>query len=193
MAGSEAIINKIIADAENNASVIVKNAENTANEMIKNAEIKASEYLESEDKASKEQARLTVERRKTVAALDSKKIALKARQELIDECFEQAEKKILSLERDEYLKLIARLCEENAEDGDVLVLGSEEKYVDEAFVKELSARIGKKLGISEEKGNYVGGIVLRSSYCDKNLTLHALLRSMRDEKEKEIAKLLEVL
>lgn len=193
MAGSEAIINKIISDAKENADVTLKAADKRAEEIIAAAKVNAEEYLEKERTASEEAARLIVERRKTVAALDAKKIALKARQELIDECFEAAEKKILSLGKEEYLAFVGKLVEENAEDGDLLVLSSEEKYIDNAFVEALSEKLGKKLGISDEKENYVGGIVLRSSSCDKNLTLKALLRSVREDKEKEIAEILEVL
>lgn len=193
MAGSEAIINKIISDAKENADVTLKAADKRAEEIITAAKVNAEEYLEKERTASEEAARLIVERRKTVAALDAKKIALKARQELIDECFEAAEKKILSLGKEEYLAFVGKLVEENAEDGDLLVLSSEEKYVDNAFVEAISEKLGKKLGISDEKETYVGGIVLRSSSCDKNLTLKALLRSVREDKEKEIAEILEVL
>lgn len=193
MAGSEAIINKIISDAKENADVTLKAADKKAEEIIAAAKVNAEEYLGKERTASEEAARLIVERRKTVAALDAKKIALKARQELIDECFEAAEKKILSLGKEEYLAFVGKLVEENAEDGDLLVLSSEEKYVDKAFVEAISEKLGKKLGISDEKETYVGGIVLRSSSCDKNLTLNALLRSVREDKEKEIAEILEVL
>lgn len=193
MAGSEAIINKIISDAKENADVTLKAADKKAEEIIAAAKVNAEEYLGKERTASEEAARLIVERRKTVAALDAKKIALKARQELIDECFEAAEKKILSLGKEEYLAFVGKLVEENSEDGDLLVLSSEEKYVDNAFVEAISEKLGKKLGISDEKETYVGGIVLRSSSCDKNLTLKALLRSVREDKEKEIAEILEVL
>lgn len=193
MAGSEAIINKIISDAKENADVTLKAADKRAEEIIAAAKVNAEEYLGKERTASEEAARLIVERRKTVAALDAKKIALKARQELIDECFEEAENKILSLGKEEYLAFVGKLVEENAEDGDLLVLSSEEKYIDNAFVEALSEKLGKKLGISDEKETYVGGIVLRSSSCDKNLTLKALLRSVREDKEKEIADILEVL
>lgn len=193
MAGSEAIINKIISDAKENADVTLKAADKRAEEIIAAAKVNAEEYLGKERTASEESARLIVERRKTVAALDAKKIALKARQELIDECFEAAEKKILSLGKEEYLAFVGKLVEENAEDGDLLVLSSEEKYIDNAFVEALSGKLGKKLGISDEKETYVGGIVLRSTSCDKNLTLKALLRSVREDKEKEIADILEVL
>ncbi len=193
MAGSEAIINKIIADAELSAKEIIAKAESNAKEIIENAEKKASDYIAEEKKAAEENARLTVERRKTVAALDSKKIALKKRQELIDECFDKARERILSLDEEKYLAFIEKLCVENADDGDILVLGKEEKYITEEFVENISKKTGKKLSISEEKGDYVGGIVLRANSCDKNLTLNALLRSMREDKEKEIAKLLEVL
>lgn len=193
MAGSEAIINKIISDAKENADVTLKAADKRAEEIIAAAKVNAEEYLGKERTASEESAHLIVERRKTVAALDAKKIALKARQELIDECFEAAEKRILSLGKEEYLAFVGKLVEENAEDGDLLVLSSEEKYIDNAFVEALSEKLGKKLGISDEKETYVGGIVLRSSSCDKNLTLKALLRSVREDKEKEIAEILEVL
>lgn len=193
MAGSEAIINKIISDAKENADVTLKAADKRAEEIIAAAKVNAEEYLKKERTASEESERLIVERRKTVAALDAKKIALKARQELIDECFEAAEKRILSLGKEEYLAFVGKLVEENSEDGDLLVLSSEEKYIDAAFVEALSEKLGKKLGISDEKETYVGGIVLRSSSCDKNLTLKALLRSVREDKEKEIAGILEVL
>lgn len=193
MAGSEAIINKIISDAEENANAILSGAEKTASETIEKAKELANAKIVAERESAENDARLVVERKKTVGVLDSRKIALRARQELLDECFEKAEQKILSLPKDEYLDFIGKLIEENADDGDEIVLSPTEKYISKEFVEKLSEKTGKKLGISEERENYVGGVILRSSSCDKNLTLKALLRTLREKSEREVAAALEVL
>ncbi|MEG1805372.1 MAG: hypothetical protein RR327_03155 [Clostridia bacterium] len=47
-----------------------------------------------------------------------------------------------------------------------------------------------KLTVSANTENYVGGIILRSKTLDKNLTLKATLRGLREETEQETAKIL---
>lgn len=190
MAGSEAIINKIIADATSTAKASISDANDKAKDLISSSEEYVAQYKIEQGKAIEKECELVLQRKATVALLDSRKIELRAKQDLIEECFDKASEKVLALPKEKYLAFIKGLLVENADDNDEVILSDSEKNITKEFIDKVSKEIGKKLTISKETGKYVGGVILRSKVCDKNLTLKTIVRSLRESNEKEVAEIL---
>ncbi|MFR6055867.1 MAG: hypothetical protein ACLUHK_04655, partial [Eubacteriales bacterium] len=93
MDGKEAIIERIIGDAEKKADALLREAENGAKESAREAEEWIGEYLSAQRKLLKEECENVVSRRKTVAELDCRKVLLNAKQEVISEVFARALKR----------------------------------------------------------------------------------------------------
>lgn len=186
MDGKEAIIERIIGDAEKKADALLREAENGARESAREAEEWIGEYLSAQRKLLKEECENVVSRRKTVAELDCRKVLLNAKQEVISEVFARALKRAEAFDKSKYLRIVEKLCEDNAEEGDTVVL-SENAPLKEADVMSLSVAKKKKLKFGGADGRFGGGVMLVNDVCDKDLSFNAVLETHKDELEAEIA------
>lgn len=190
MSGQQAIIEKIIGSATLTAEDTLKQASARVDEI----EIEAKAYAEKlKNAAEKERAEIfnsALSRRTSVATLEIKKIMLKVKREVLDRAYAEANESIRNLNKTQYCTLIAALIEAYAEDGDEVVLNDADK---ERISAEFIVECGKKKGVNL-KAVYAkepeGGIILRNSGCDKNLSVGALIEQVSREKEAQIAEVL---
>lgn len=191
MDGQQKIIDKILSDATHDAGEMLSEALKKAEALVaaKQAEADAEYDLSVEEarKAGEE----VVRRRLTVADLEVKKLLLSAKKQAVDEAFEESLKKLLALPKEEYTVLVGSMIASAADDGDVVVISENDKNVlTKAFFDKISAKIGKKLTLSDTFGNFRGGVMLLGKGVDKNLTFESELALLRDEVEPEVAKIM---
>lgn len=191
MDGQQKIIDKILSDATHDAGEMLSEALKKAEALVaaKQAEADAEYDLSVEEarKAGEE----VVRRRLTVADLEVKKLLLSAKKQAVDEAFEESLKKLLALPKEEYAALVESMIAFAADDGDVVVISENDKNVlTKAFFDKISAKIGKKLTLSDTFGNFRGGVMLLGKGVDKNLTFESELALLRDEVEPEVAKIM---
>lgn len=191
MDGQQKIIDKILSDATHDAGEMLSEALKKAEALVaaKQAEADAEYDLSVEEarKAGEE----VVRRRLTVADLEVKKLLLSAKKQAVDEAFEESLKKLLALPKEEYTALVGSMIASAADDGDVVVISENDKNVlTKAFFDKISAKIGKKLTLSDTFGNFKGGVMLLGKGVDKNLTFESELALLRDEVEPEVAKIM---
>ena len=191
MDGQQKIIDKILSDAKHDAGEMLSEALKKAEALVaaKQAEADAEYDLSVEEarKAGEE----VVRRRLTVADLEVKKLLLSAKKQAVDEAFEESLKKLLALPKEEYTALVGSMIASAADDGDVVVISENDKTVlTKAFFDKISAKIGKKLTLSDTFGNFKGGVMLLGKGVDKNLTFESELALLRDEVEPEVAKIM---
>ena len=187
MEGKEAIIAKIIADAESKAQEIVHAAETYAVLVKEQAEEWAKNYSAEQEKALKSETAEIVERRKIVAELDVKKVLLKAKQDAIDEIYTLAEQKLCKADKKAYLAVVLQKIEEFADVGDEVVL-SKDGVLSEKDISESDVFRRKKLSMSKTIGNFVGGVMLVGKVSDKNLTFNEIIRAEKEKNAPIIAK-----
>lgn len=191
MDGQQKIIDKILSDATHDAGEMLSEALKKAEALVaaKQAEADAEYDLSVEEarKAGEE----VVRRRLTVADLEVKKLLLSAKKQAVDEAFEESLKKLLALPKEEYAALVESMIAFAADDGDVVVISENDKNVlTKAVFDKISAKIGKKLTLSDTFGNFRGGVMLLGKGVDKNLTFESELALLRDEVEPEVAKIM---
>ncbi len=191
MDGQQKIIDKILSDATHDAGEMLSEALKKAEALVaaKQAEADAEYDLSVEEarKAGEE----VVRRRLTVADLEVKKLLLSAKKQAVDEAFEESLKKLLALPKEEYAALVGSMIASAADDGDVVVISENDKNVlTKAVFDKISAKIGKKLTLSDTFGNFKGGVMLLGKGVDKNLTFESELALLRDEVEPEVAKIM---
>lgn len=184
----EAIIEKIMSDADVQARTAVEEAEKRADEILAVAAEQCKSYLAKstaeKDRAVKEVA----ERAETVAELDARKMLLKAKAAVLDEVFGLALEKARSLDKATYKKVIVGMLG-FAEDGDKVTVSAREKgIVTKKLVDDVAKAKGIKLTLNPEVGDFDGGIVLTSDGIDKNFTFDVEFALLRDAAEADIAK-----
>lgn len=189
MEGKQAILNKILEDANLAVNEINSNAKTQSEQIISQAKAWADEYVTENKKVLEKEKKEIVERKLTVAELDVRKLTLKAKQGLVDDAFNIALDKLRSLGKTYYKKIVVSLLEENAEKDDEIVLScdgvmSQKDLSDEDIVKKLS------LKFSDKYGDFKGGVKLIGKVSDKDLTFESIIANVREEKTSEVANLL---
>lgn len=184
----EAIIDKILSDANLKGDAIIGEANEKANEIISLAAKQCKDYLY---KSKTEIDRFTLEideRSRSVAELDARKLLLAAKAQVLDSVYAKTLEKLRNLDKEQYSALIFSMLE-NAKDGDVVTVSEREKDI---VTKESLADFAKKKGISltlaDKFGDFDGGIIISENGVDNNFTLEVEVALLREQTETKIAK-----
>ena len=186
MDSKEAIIGTIMSEAEEKAAKITQKGNEDADKLISDAKAFAEELnnkLKSEYASDEAE---TLRRRKTVAALDAKKLVLKAKQEVLSEVFLRAYDKLCALQKSDYLALVDKLLVLSEEDGDEVVL-SDDGVITDGDIKTLGVYKERNLTVSPENGDFKGGVKLIGKICDKDLSFRQVLDEKKDSLSAKIA------
>ena len=183
---TQQIIERIRADALDEAQAIVAEAEEKAAKLRKEAEERIA-AMEKETCAEAEERRAVVLDKKAAAArLDSAKLLLKEKRKVIDAVYDEALSRLMDLNKEDSVALISRLLETYAEQGDEVYFSKHFAYEEE--VKLLPVFEEKNLRMSSEKLSMEGGVRLKGEKADKDLSYVALLQADREEYQAELAK-----
>jgi len=185
MDGKEAIIKRIISDAEKKASALIKSATEESESRIADADEWAEEYRKTQREFLQKDAAETVKRRLSVAELDVRKIILKEKQAVVEKVFNEAYAKLCALKKSDYLSLVERLMSESADEGDEIVLSCD-KVLSATDVEKMKVFSDKKLKVGGV-GDFIGGVMLIGKICDKNLCFKAVVDGIRDDLSAKVA------
>ena len=189
MDGKQAIICKILDDANEKAQSIIFNANKNVDDKITDAEDFAKEYSTAQLSIAKKEAEEVIERRLIVADLDARKDLLSKKQQVISKVFDLAYAKLCSIDKKTYLDFVEKLVIEVAEDGDQVVL-SKDEVLSKGDIEGLKVFKDKKLIVSKERGDFIGGVMLFGKNADKNLTFKAILLEKRDILASKVSQIL---
>lgn len=181
----QAIVEKIIADAEKEAQAIIAAAEKKAEATIAAANARAERRMQGEKTAADKKAESILEGKAATARLDCAKIMLGEKRAVIDEVYARALKSIQEIGKAEAAHLFGRLLTDYAEEGDEIVFAENFRFA--ADVAKLGVVKEKKLKVSAKKADIDGGCLLIGKSSDKNLSLGALLSADREENQATIA------
>ena len=176
---SENIISKANAEKDITISKKVNSAKELANEIVKKAEIEA--------KSRKE-------RIVSAAELKVRNNKLSAKQEIISEVFKKSIDNLCSMSKEDFKNFVETSILSIGVDGDETLILNENgiKVIDEAFIKELNSKLNAKgingnIKLSSKIREFRGGYILEKNGIEINNTYEALVSSLRDELESEVA------
>ena len=166
MNGIEKITARIETDMKAEVEAILKDAEAKAAEIRADYEAQAKAQAEAAAAAGREAAERQKERLESAAKMDAKKELLAAKQACLDEAFETARKKLLSLSEDEYVELLAKLVVKAAKTGrEELIFNARDKErVGAKVVSKANALLAEAVApelSNEVKGSKVGNIIAK--------------------------------
>lgn len=187
MNGKQALIEKIIFDAQRIANATSEEGSANAQEIIAAAENDAAIYREKNRFESETERGDIIRRRISAANLAVKKLTLAAKQSFIGRVFYDAVREIREDKRyPEYLKGLLRF----ASDGDTVIICAPDKS---ALTKKYVSDYAKLKNIKLEyrcDGGFSGGMIISGEGADKNITLEAELAAAREELEAAIAEMM---
>ena len=181
----EAIIERILSDAEAEANAIIAEANARAEETVAQANARAEARKAETQTELAEKSQSIQDGKAAAARLDSAKILLAEKRRVLDVIYARAFEKLLSLSEKESLTLVERLLKENAANGEEIVFARNFAYAEEAA--KLSVIKERSLKISSEKADIDGGFLLKGEACDKDLSFGAILSLDREEHQAELA------
>lgn len=181
----QAIVERIISDAEEEARAIIKEAEERAKATVDRANTRAERNRRGTEAEVKAKAESIFDGKAAVARLDGAKILLSEKRGVIDGIYARALEKLLALSEKDTLLLCTRLLTEHAEEGDELVFADNFRFAQ--AVSALPVVKEKKLKVSKGHVGLDGGFMLCGKNSDKNLSYGAILALDREEKQAEIA------
>ena len=189
MEGREAIIERILSDAEEKASKMKAETMERVDAKVHLALKWVQEYNLEEEKNIAEESEAVVSRRETVAQLDCRKLLLKTKREIIEEVFKIALEKACAFEGKKYLEVIERLLNGTAERGDGVLLAAGAPVTEEDLSK-MPVFKEKQLKFLGREEKLQGGIMLCGKECDKDLSFGAIIRESANELERDAVNLL---
>lgn len=197
MSNVKNITSKILKDAEVERDSILATSEDEKNRII-SKRVNSAKVLESEILSKAEQeGKSKKDRIISSAKLKVRNDKLAQKQAVIDAVFNEALSKLSTLSVDELSSFIRRsILSMDIEGDENLILNQEGlKVIGLDFIDSLNAELKNKglkgeIRLLKKEGNFKGGFILEKNGIEVNNTYEALISSIRDELEFEVAKVL---
>ncbi|MCF0147412.1 MAG: V-type ATP synthase subunit E [Clostridium sp.] len=194
MANINNLTSKILRDAEERKESILASAEEEKNKILSKKIAKAKELEKEILHKAEAEANSRKERIISSASLKVRNDKLSAKQEVIKEVFEKSIDVLSSITGDDFLRFIKNSILSLGEIGEQnLILNKEGmELVDLTFIYDLNQALGDKgnIKLSPNARNFKGGFILERNGIEINNTYEALVSSLKDELEFEVASVL---
>lgn len=189
MNGVDRIIERIKKESEAKVKEILDSASNEAENIRKRNEKETKKMVEKIEQEYEKEASVIRNTIISGAKMESKRIQLHAREDVINECFRRSEKKLANIEGKEYEKFLNRSIREGFDIvGKNAVAGSAEK--DSGIVKKIASVLN--VAVDEKGLATAGGVVIKSKDGKIRVdnTFEGIISRNKDVLRKDVAEIL---
>ena len=181
----ESITKRIEDEAKAAGDKLIAEAKSQKDSIVKDARTKATEIeTEAKERAAKD-SKILVERRESVAGLESRKMQLAAKQEVIAESFDKALDKLLALDESKYMDFINKqLAAFEGQSGEILLNSADKKKYGAKLAKLVEKTAIK---VSDDEAKIKGGFILKQGDISINCSMEKLLEDNKEEMMSTIA------
>ena len=192
MKGTEKIIAHIQADAKAKADAILAQAEQQCAAIRADYEDRAQQTYAEKIRAGVKACEEAAESRERIAGMESKKDVLALKQEMVSASFSKALEKIRNMPDQEYLDFLVNLAVRSAPDGEgeVILNAGDRAAFGEKLISKANAELGGKLKLSDQTGDFSGGLKVVNGAVEVNNSLEILVDLCRGEMAAQLAKVL---
>jgi V/A-type H+-transporting ATPase subunit E len=188
-------IEKIASKIENDAKAVAKEtidaAKKQAWDVVDEANKKADAILEKAKKKGIDAREKQVVRRKAVASIDGRNVVLAKKQELIDECFNDAIEKVVSEDRDKYVDFLVSVVKAQGLSKGTISLSENDQKISAMLLEKLSKEIpGSAFEIAAEPANIKGGLICTAGTTSYNASIETIADDIRGDIGAEVAAVL---
>lgn len=182
----EKITARILQEAQAEADALKKQAEEEAASVLAAAQAEADKITADAVAKAEKDATVLVERRKSVAELEARKMRLAAKQEMIDKSFDDSMKALRETPEDEYLAfLMEKLQDFNK--GEILLGAADKARLGDKLQAKLA---GTELTVSDETADIIGGFLLKNGNVFANCSIESLMHGEKTHIIGELAQIL---
>ena len=177
---AQAEIDRTLADAREQAAQI------TARYQAQ-ADAEAASLAARNEKAAAERE----ERLVSVAQMEARKVALAAKQEMVEQVYRRALEKLRSMPQEQYTAVLAALLVQASSTGaeEVVFSPEDQAKAGKAAVAKANEQLPKGgLTVSQETRNIAGGFILKDNNVEVNCTFDTLVRLQKAETAGAVAK-----
>lgn len=193
MKGTEKIIAHIRADAKERSDAILAQAEQQCALIRSDFEKQAKEVYTEKIRAGVAECQARVDGMDRIARMEAKKSILALKQQMVSESFDKACEMIVDLPTEQYTALLAKLAADasDTKDEEIIFNARDRESIGQAVADAANRLLdGGKLTVSDETGNFAGGLVLRRGSVEAICTVELLVELCRNEMSADIAKVL---
>ena len=194
MNGIEKITARINEDNRKETYAILAEARAKADEITAKAKAEAKAVGDEVLAQGRRAAAEREDRLASTAQMECRKAVLAAKQDVIEEEFEQAHKQLLDLPQEKYIALLADLAVQASVTGrEKLIFSAPDRArVGKAVVTAANGKLseGAMLTLAEETRPMDGGFILSDGAVEVNCTFDTLIRLQRGALSGEVAKVL---
>ena len=190
MNGIEKITQRIQADAQAEIDRVLSEARAQAAEITAGykaqADAEAAQIAAKNEKAAAERE----ERLAGTAQMEARKLALAAKQEMVEKAYDLALKKLRAMPAEKYTSVLAELLAQASSTGteEVIFSPKDRETVGKAAVEQANKAGGKKLKLSGETRAIQGGFILRAENVEVNCAFDTLVRLQKAETAGDVAR-----
>ena len=180
------LIDRILTDANEAAAKVLAEAEASCNSIRETCEQEIAKRADRSEKERIQKVNAVLDGYKTRAELDGRKDALRDKRMILDEVFTEAYRKLLDLPFEKREKLYLSILKSEAVENDTVAPAACDR---EAVAKAIAA-LPFSVKISDSNADIDAGFVLFGKSYEKDCSMKAILRELRDAEETKIAKIL---
>lgn len=150
------------------------------------AETEAAELKLKNQKAASERE----ERLVSVAQMESRKVTLQVKQEMVEKAYDLALEKLCSMPEEPYVDVLAKLMLQASATGreEVIFSAEDRAKIGTAAVEKANQSAGKRFVLSDETRPIRGGFILKDQNIEVNCAFDTLVRLQKAETAGTVAK-----
>ena len=192
MNGMEKITARMKEDAARSLSELNAQTEQELRRIREESAARAEKERETAGGHAHLAAQERYERLCSAAEMETRKLTLSAKQEVLAETYDRALEILCSMPREEYLSLLVRLLKAAGGKGDekIALSAKDRDEIGETLVERANKELNAHYTLAGEAADIRAGLVLISEECDVNCSFETLLALSREKTERGAAKLL---
>ena len=192
MNGMEKITARMKEDAARSLSELNAQTEQELRRIREESAARAEKERETAGGHAHLAAQERYERLCSAAEMETRKLTLSAKQEVLAETYDRALEILCSMPREEYLSLLVRLLKAAGGKGDekIALSAKDRDEMGETLVERANKELNAHYTLAGEAADIRAGLVLISEECDVNCSFEMLLALSREKTERGAAKLL---
>lgn len=190
MDGMEKITARMRADAQSALDALEQETQRSCSAIRTDYEKRAAQERAVSHERSEHAAQERYERLCSAADMESRKLELSARQEILSEAYTLALDKLCSLPRERYEQLLLKLLSKAVGTGheQVMLCAADREALGEAFVQRANEALHTHLTLASDTADIRAGFLLIGETSDVNGSFETLLALSREQTEREAAR-----
>ena len=188
MNGIDTILRRLDTGAKAEADAVLKKARQEAADITARYQAQAAQEAARLAARNEKAAEEREERLVSAAQMEGRKTILAAKQTVMEQVYDKALEKLLSLPRTQYIEVLAALLAQASPEGrgEAIFSAADRETAGQAAVDAANAKTGGHLMISAETAPIRGGFLLRQGSVEVNCAFEAMVRAQREQLEKPV-------